>query len=368
MADQGDSRGEEAGRLLAYADCDNAPLVATLTSAHEASGIVVRGTHAAAVIRALPDVYRRQPIVVDLGAWTTETATPRDPFHLPSADGLFPVTLDSLAAGIVRDGVDALLTPSRFVEAGDWRSLRAVLKGAAATARDDLVTHVACHAAMLSGHHRATFLRNLDEHAADRPLAFTFAGSVGAHDRVRGLRELLAMYPGSLLVGTDALAGCDAAARGGWAAIGVTGSLRRPTPPGKRGGGFANGYVPGLFLRALWESRSPTTYADWYANSPSPRCALCGGRELDGFTNDAADKQAVLVHNVHAWLQVLDEIRSRSSLDAQAWLDADRRRALEEHLVLRPEASALEADRLLRALCEVDDLLGRKTDATGRWL
>lgn len=368
MPDQGDPRDAEVGRLLAYADAETAPLVAALTAAHPASGIVVRGSRAMAAIRALPDAYRRQPMVVDLAAWPTETATADAPFRLPAPDGLFPITLDSLAAAALGDGGALLLTPSRYVAGTDWVSLRAVLAAGAATERDDVVTHVVCHAAMLSPDHRAMFLRNLDEHARSRPLAFTFCGRITSRDSARGLRELVTEFPGSLVVGTDALAGCDIAARGVSAAIGVTGSLRRPAPPGTSKGGFANGFVPGLFLHPLWEFRSPTTYADWYANSPSPGCAMCGGRPLDAFSNHPADKQAVLLHNVHAWLRVLDELRSRSPLEAQAWLDADRRRALAEHSVLRPGAGRLAADPLLRSLCEIDDLLGRRTDVTGRWL
>jgi hypothetical protein len=76
--------------------------------------------------------------------------------------------------------------------------------------------------------------------------------------------------------------------------------------------------VPGLFLRELWETRSPSVYADWFANRRAPTCAACGGRSLDRFSSHPLDKQQVLRHNVHAWLDVLDEISGRPSANGLA--------------------------------------------------
>lgn len=361
----------EVGRLLAYADGEQAGLVAALTAAHPHSGLVVRGASAVAAIRRLPRGLRRQPIVVDVAAWTSSVASEQSPLNLPPPNGMFGVSLDDWVSGLVASGAGTVLTPSGFVADGDWPALRAVLRAGARATRPDVATLVATDGAMLRRDRRSSFFRNLDEHVGDRPLAFVFAAPsnpVASRDRMSGLRELVARYPGCLLVATDAVVGCDAAARGVSAAIGVTSGLRRPTRPGESSGGYSNGYAPGLFLRELWEFRSPTTYADWYADTPSPTCADCGGRALDTFTADPADKQAILRHNVHAWLAVLDEITARDPLAAQAWLDADRRRALSAHLGLRPGAGVVSADRALRSLCEIDDLRQRRTNVTGQWI
>jgi hypothetical protein len=120
-----------------------------------------------------------------------------------------------------------------------------------------------------------------------------------------------------------------------------------------------------LFLRELWEHRSPGIYADWYANSPSPICRACGGRALDAFDNDEADKQAVLRHNLHAWLAVADELGTKNAAEQHRWLADEWSAALAAHLSLRPALGNIEADRVLRQLVELDDPMGRRTTPRG---
>jgi hypothetical protein len=125
--------------------------------------------------------------------------------------------------------------------------------------------------------------------------------------------------------------------------------------------------MPGLFLRQLWENRSSGTYADWFANSPSPTCADCGGRALDRFTAEDDDKRQVLRHNVHSWLAVHSEIRRRRPDAACEWLRAERCRGFTAHAALRPVPASLKADKLLRVLCELDDPQQRTTTPIGTW-
>lgn len=78
----------------------------------------------------------------------------------------------------------------------------------------------------------------------------------------------------------------------------------------------------------MWETRSPQIYADWYANSPTPTCEDCGGRDMTTFTEHPSDKQQIVDHNVHAWLGIHTEIRRRTQAAAREWLAQHRLRAL----------------------------------------
>jgi hypothetical protein len=230
---------------------------------------------------------------------------------------------------------------------------------------------VATDAAMLTTGRLQRLVELVDEQRGGRPLAFAFAARatpLASVDRMAGLRMLLRAFPGSLVLATEALAGTDVIAYNGSAAIGLTSSLRRPSRPFDGGGGpLATGWIPGMFLQELWETRSPAVYEDWYGNRQAPTCIACGGRAADSFTDHPADKDAVLLHNVHAWLDVLTEMFGRDGDGRRSWLAADRLRGLEAHVDLPAARSSVQADKLLRALCELDDPEGRRTTATGAW-
>jgi hypothetical protein len=186
------------------------------------------------------------------------------------------------------------------------------------------------------------------------------------HQRAADLRRLMLERPGCFLLAVEPLTATDAYAHGASAvAIGISGGVRQPQRPGDTGGRNAKDFLPGLFLRDLWEHRSPGIYADWYANSRSPTCDACGGRALDSFDSDEADKEAVLRHNVHAWLAVLEELRARTPAEQRQWSAQEWAAALAAHVALRPAHGIIEADRLLRRLVELDDPKGRRTTPQG---
>lgn len=359
-----------AGRLLSYTRSDNAWSAAAATANHQASGLVLLGPDAVTETRRLRARRSKQLLVVDVGEWSkTEGASAVAPV-LPGEPGLFPSDgVDVWASSVINAGADVVLTRSLFVPVAAWEALRAVLRAGAKATRPDVMTLVATDAAMLDRVNLSEFLRMLASEYGSRPLAFVFAGTnqpMARHERMRGLRALLGQHPGSLLVGVDVLAATDAITRGAGAAIGITGSLRRPKrPKDPNGGGSAANFVPGLFLRELWETRSPTIYADWYANKQAPTCTACAGRSMDSFTNDAEDKRQILTHNIHTWLAVLAEIRQADQ--AEDWLKTERLRALDAHAELQPRGQ-FEADRLLRVLCELDDPERRRTRVTGQWI
>jgi len=360
-----------AGRLLGYTNTDNLWSAAVVTGTAEGSGLIVRGRDCVRNLRQLRASGQTQLLVADTALWTNTDATTTTPMLVPESDGLFATTLDDWAASVISAGADVVLTRSLFVREGDWGALRAVLRVGEEATRPDVMTLVATDAAMLGPTYRPRFLDILARGVrGERPLAFVFADQrepLSRRERIAGLRALLAQHPASLLLATDMLAGTDVITRGGGAAVGVTSSLRHPARPRDDGGPPAVGWVPGLFLRQLWETRSPATYADWYADSPLPTCEDCGGRAMTTFTNHPDDKAQILKHNIHGWLAVFGEIRRRQPTAARDWLNHERRRALAAHADLRPRSTALQADRLLRSLCELDDPEQRRTTATGGW-
>ena len=91
---------------------------------------------------------------------------------------------------------------------------------------------------------------------------------------------------------------------------------------------------------------------DWYRNRPAPTCAACG-RGPESFTPDDADKDTILIHNVHAWLDVLTDLR-RQGEHAGTWLSEERWRGRDAHRSIGPPGTGAPVDALLKALCDLD--------------
>ncbi len=358
-------------RFLAYANSDYQDLAMDATASYAASGIAVRDQSPFEVLARANSRGYDNPILVDVGIWTSQVASHRSPTILCQPGALVPhMSLDSWASPLLAAGATALATPSKFVRVGDWRSLRAVVEAGEETSLPEVLTLVATDAAMLDPPHQQRFIRVLK--STRRPLALVFAAKsrpLGGHGRPAGLRKVVSDVSGSILLAVEPIAAADAVSFGaGAVAIGMTGGLRQPRRPGDPGGGpNALNFTPGLFLRELWEHRSPDTYADWFANSLSPTCHVCGGRALDSFGRDPSDKEAVLRHNVHAWLGVHADLHGLDLGARRLMLAAERADALVAHLRLRPAAGYVEADSVLRQLVELDDPNGRRTTPQGAW-
>ncbi|HEU0089829.1 MAG TPA: hypothetical protein VFQ77_19640 [Pseudonocardiaceae bacterium] len=355
-----------ADKFLVYTTKTHEDVAAASTLSSPVSGIVICDRAPRVAVQRVRLAGYRSVVIPEVGAWTRAVATADSPTVLQDPDALSQISLDSWASNLLRAGADAVFTPSKFVGMGDWDALRAVLRAGEETKLPEVVTLVATDAAMLDSRYLQTFV---DVVVTDRPVAFVFAAGRAPfrpRGRVAGLRCLMSRLPGCFLLATEPLVATDGYAHGAsGAAIGIGGGARQPKRPQDTSRPNAKGFLPGLFLRDLWEHRTPDVYADWFANSPSPTCRACNGRALDVFDHTDADKRIILSHNVHTWLAVFDELRARARTEQRRWSAGEWASALAAHLTLRPAAGTLEADIVLRQLVELDDPLGRRTTSQG---
>jgi hypothetical protein len=337
-----------------------------------ASGAVLLVSSKAAVsqISGISKVSPGITTIADPRIWHGKYATEAAPTLLE--DGLALHTLEEWAKSVLASSkATVVVTPTFFIKLGDRPALQAALEATStAGAVSGLITFIAIDARVLTGPYVAGFLDDMSATPARR-FAFLFADKrepLAKLDRLKGLRKVLQKFPGSWIVGVDALVATDALAHGaGWVAVGASSSRRWPQRPGDAGGGRqAEGFLPGTFLRSLLEFRSPGIYADWYANSRSPRCDRCR-RDLDSFEPTAQDKAQIIAHNLHAISDFADDVIARPEQERAMWLNQQRVDALLRHTELTPTARQVDADRTLRYLCEMDDPSRRKTTAVGRW-
>jgi hypothetical protein len=114
------------------------------------------------------------------------------------------------------------------------------------------------------------------------------------------------------------------------------------------------------------EMRSPSTYADWYANSPMPTCRHCH-RSLESYQPTASDKTLLIGHNLHGITEFAVELMTAPESERAAWLNNERVDAFLRHGKLTSTGARVSADLTLRRLCELDDPQLRETRPTGAW-
>jgi hypothetical protein len=161
------------GRFLAYTNGDHQALATAATASSEGSGVVVRDQSPLDALKRSRACGYSSRVVIDVGVWTTQVATSDSPTVLHARDVLAPIALDSWASGLFEAGASAVLTPSKFVRAGDWGALRAVIAAGEETNLPGLLTLVATDAAMLDSSCLHGFSAALSR--ASRPLALLFA-------------------------------------------------------------------------------------------------------------------------------------------------------------------------------------------------
>lgn len=334
------------GRILAYTGDEQANLAARRTALHPASGLVLSTRTPRKLIQPIHGQYQPDALLCDVRSWSS-AATVAEPSILPA-----DVDTHEWASSLLGLGASAVLTPSKFVPATDWDVLAAVVEDTRRFTRADVVSLIPTDAAMLDEPHVDRFCDIVRR--ARRPLAFRFAAQRRPFEkkgRAHALRRLLRAFPGAAIIGVEVLTAVDAMAHGaGMAAIGITSTYRKPFRPGDRGGAFSPDRAPGMFLRDLWETRSPRVYSDWYANSPSPWCDTCD-RAVDSFGPD--DRNAILEHTLHSWLGVWDDLALLSTAERADCLHDEWGQAFLRHQELT--GRAVTADPLLRQLLGPDD-------------
>jgi hypothetical protein len=349
---------ELQGSVLIHAGRQELALALEEVRGHPRSGLVFAGVPDAHARAAFQELGGR--VVLDQARWRKAMADPVDLFGFVAEDhgqrSLFPApTLADYVAAAPED-VAHVLTPTGFIPA-DRLDLMAMVIHAAASCDDSrTVALIPTDAAVLDGPRASDLLHLLAN--SPGPVAVVLTGKpqpFGAKNRVAGLRALLSAAPGTMVLASEPAIALDSVLHGaGVASVGVTSVLRKPGSLGDSAG-FANGRVSGMFLRDLWEHRSPPTYAEWYEGSREPRCRMCEVRSFASYDCSSRDKAQITRHNVHAWLQVLDEIDKRDLFEARAFLMAERRSGLDRHGVLRPFAPLKEFDQVIRQLVLLDD-------------
>lgn len=352
-------------RVAVYTDRDMLP-VALQAAARSNIAVIIRDRSEARHIRQTLAEQRRVTVVVDPGHWRHKQGTARRPLELP-ASGLLDrpsaqsghIDLSSWAPNYLdSSGADAVFTPSRFVAAEDWGTLRALRRRLLQTEPSDRVVGlIPTHARMLNASVVSQFLTEL-EPLAHMPLGFVFAGdreALAKSNRVTGLQRVLREHPGAWLLGVDALIATDALCAGAaMAGIGIRSGMRWPAAPGDENTGFARGGVPGRFHLDLLTYRNPLTYGDWYFDSVPSSCRICGKQPHKYVPHPQAHNE-IHEHNVHgaaAWCQELLQVHVDKRLD---WLSRERVEAADRYHELNHSRAAVIIDPTLVALVKRDN-------------
>lgn len=306
-------------------------------------------------------------MVIDPWQWD-RLATPTESLAIGHPGLSSAMSWDAWGASVIsRSGAAAVLTPSRFVRLGDWVGLSRLATELLTISDSRIIPLIPTDVATLDPHSFDAFCRQLKP-LEGRRVAFLFAGVAhrrGDHRRLAAVRNLFnSHFPGSWLIATGVLQATDVVAHGaGTAFVGITSSLRRPGLPGRSGGfGDARSFLPGTFDRSLLEQRSPKTYGLWYLATSPWRCPDCA-RPVTAFGH----KPQIIEHNLHSIGRFQQQMCSQPVGDRPAWLDEQRRQALDRHAALSRGGGLVQADSLLRNLCELDDPRGRSTVPSDAW-
>ncbi|ODU22196.1 MAG: hypothetical protein ABS80_17185 [Pseudonocardia sp. SCN 72-51] len=362
-------------RIAVYTDRDLLP-VALRAAARSHIAVIIRDQADPQQIRRALGKQRRVTVIADPGRWRHGTARPDQPLQLPDR-GLTDTAPGGAAEGAVVSpgsvdlgtwaqnyragaGVDAVFTPSRFVEAGDWDALRALRNTFAEslTPDDRVVGLIATNASMLDSGTLATFLKELEPLGHLR-LGFVFAGpreALAHRSRVTGLRSVLTEHRGAWLLGVDALIASDALCAGaGMVGIGIRSGMRWPAAPDRgENTPFARQGIPGRLHRDLLTYRSPVTYADWYFDSVPSACGVCG-RPPDRYTPTPEGNNEIHEHNVHAAAALCEDLLQVDADKRADWLNNERLEAADHYRDLDRSQARVDIDPTLVALIRRDN-------------
>jgi hypothetical protein len=303
------------------------------------SGLVLSGRGGNAKAEALS----RQSaglLFADPAVYLDQVATANEPFALPSGDGaLFGSDLDSLLNGQRHYQAAAAITLSRYVQAGDSPAFKALVRGAQAIERDDVIVAVPVALPWLTKEQYLTqLIAGLQR--IRHPKAVMFGAQKNPFDvpaAIPNFRRLLAETTNVGLWRCDLPAAFDCMAYGGaFAAIGAGGSLRHLVPADekpKAENPFA--HTPAVLLPSMLRYSEGRFIANKYANTSAPRCGcvVCGGDSLDRFDSLSGEVRAVAhAHNTAVWTSWLTDLFDHvTNADRQLWWRGFCKAALDAH-------------------------------------
>lgn len=305
----------------------------------------------------MPSAKSRAPSFFDAAQWKSDIATRESLFGLGRVSARSPLTVFASEAPA---DADLILTPTRFIPANRLSLISAVLEKAAACDDPRVIPLIPTHIHALGPASVQRLCRTLNFSRSPVALLLVSDKSIRpftAFEHVAGLRKLLQHKQNVILLACGPIIGLDAILHGaGQASIGISAMWRSPVPPGTP---FRSGeqYELSMLQRSLWEHQTPSTFAGWYRGFDEPLCQSCPeDRRLSSFKEDSpADREFILRHNAHSWLEALGELDGLTLPEARTHLSEERRDALFWHSQLRPQVPLSEFDPGLRHLVEIDD-------------
>lgn len=285
-------------------------------------GIILCGTRALGAPQEARRHLADEPLLLDPARYERHTASTRASFFHEqprcSPPGLCPLPDAAGYPGSEQldAGATAVLTPTRYFEAGDTAAVAAAARRIRELDPDTVIFTVPLDAQWLQSEDAVGFLiRTLNRVPHLKAIAL---GSVGAplphQESASRLRALMSRINSVGLIRTG-LAGLDALAHGAtFVSIGVQPACRSFRPPGAAGTPGAN---PSGKRRArvlhpvLMEYFHGDDLAHHYAWSPPPQChcPACNGRSLATFSDDEEDVEAADRHNIATWLPWAEELQ-----------------------------------------------------------
>ena len=304
------------------------------------SGLVLSGKGGNSKVAA-HGLVSQAMLLADPAAYTSQVATADEPFALPEDDNtLFGSDLQSVLQGQRQSHAAATITPSRYIQAGDSKAFKALVRHTGAIERDDVIVAVPVSLAWLK---QKQYLPQLIAglQRIPHPKAMMFGSQKNPFDvadTIVNFRRLLAETTNVGLWRADVPAAFDCLVYGGaFAAIGAGGSLRHLVPPDEKARAENPGaHTPSVLLPSMLRYSQGRTIAERYANTPAPPCCgcpVCAGAPLDRFNSlDPAVRAIAHAHNAAVWTGWLGDLFGHSSsLQRQQWWRGVCQAAVEEH-------------------------------------
>jgi len=308
-----------------------APLVDTATG-----GLVLTGAHANHAVRELRKMHPNLLLLAEPDAATRYVATASNPFLL-NQDGLFSETLTGVLEGQRLSGADLTVTPTGFIEAGDYAALKAAVEAANNVDRDDLVALLPVSYHWMADPHvrQLIAVATRSRHMVAIALGDSGGDPLSHRGVAAGYHRFFSEVPLAMAWRTDIAGFAAMAAGAASAAIGELPSLRRLAPPRHQSmSSDKRDQTPHVLIAELLRySRTSVMQINWFASvNPYPcDCSFCIGRAVDRFSGSAEDRLAAHLHNTAVVTELATGITSLAAVARAGWWEAKVRGATYAH-------------------------------------